>query len=88
MPFDRAIDVYTKLSVGDGLVTQIPALIVSLAAGLLVSKGGTRGSADEAVFGQLGNQPKAMFVAGGVMLVLAAAPGLPLPRPALRRVAA
>ena len=49
-----AADVYTKLSVGDGLVTQIPALIVSLAAGLLVSKGGTRGSTDKAVLGQLG----------------------------------
>ena len=60
----RAADVFTKLSVGDGLVTQIPALIVSLAAGLLVSKGGTRGSADKAVFGQLGNYPRALFVAG------------------------
>lgn len=72
-----AADVYTKLSVGDGLVTQIPALIVSLAAGLLVSKGGTRGSAEKAVFGQLGNYPRALFVAGLVMLVLALAPGLP-----------
>src|SRR5580692_6126318 len=43
-----AADVFTKLSVGDGLVTQIPALIISLAAGLLVAKGGTRGSADKA----------------------------------------
>src|SRR5690606_21456959 len=46
MPVGEAADVFVKLSVGDGLVTQIPALIVSLAAGLLVSKGGTRGSAD------------------------------------------
>ena len=45
----QAADVYTKLSVGDGLVSQIPALIVSLAAALLVSKGGTRGSTDQAV---------------------------------------
>ena len=52
-----AADVFTKLSVGDGLVTQIPALIVSLAAGLLVSKGGTRGSTEKAVFAQLGNYP-------------------------------
>ena len=42
----EAVNVFTKLSVGDGLVSQIPALIVSLAAGLLVSKGGTRGSAE------------------------------------------
>ena len=60
MSLGDAADVFTKLSVGDGLVTQIPALIVSLAAGLLVSKGGTRGSADQAVFGQLGNYPRAL----------------------------
>src|SRR5690606_29785214 len=59
MSIGEAADVFTKLSVGDGLVTQIPALIVSLAAGLLVSKGGTRGSADQAVFGQLGAYPRA-----------------------------
>ncbi|MGO8952861.1 MAG: flagellar biosynthesis protein FlhA [Rhodomicrobium sp.] len=72
-----AADVFVKLSVGDGLVTQIPALIVSLAAGLLVSKGGTRGSAEKAVLGQLGNYPRALFVAGIVSSVLALAPGLP-----------
>lgn len=73
MSLSEAADVFVKLSVGDGLVTQIPALIVSLAAGLLVSKGGTRGSADKAVFGQLGNYPRAIFVAGVVMFVLALA---------------
>jgi flagellar biosynthesis protein FlhA len=72
-----AADVFTKLSVGDGLVTQIPALIVSLAAGLLVSKGGLRGSTDKAVFGQLGNYPRALMLAGVSMFVLAIAPGLP-----------
>ena len=72
-----AADVFTKLSVGDGLVTQIPALIVSLAAGLLVSKGGTRGSAEKAIFGQLGHYPRALQMAGFVMLLLAVAPGLP-----------
>ena len=63
MDLGDASDVFIKLSVGDGLVTQIPALIVSLAAGLLVSKGGTRGSADKAVFGQLGAYPRALYVA-------------------------
>lgn len=72
-----AADVYTKLSVGDGIVTQIPALIVALAAGLLVSKGGTRGSAEKAIFGQLGNYPRALLMAGSVMFLLALAPGLP-----------
>jgi flagellar biosynthesis protein FlhA len=77
MSFSQAADVFTKLSVGDGLVTQIPALVVSLAAGLLVSKGGTRGSAEKAVFGQLGNHPRALSLAGAVMFVLAFSPGLP-----------
>lgn len=77
MDLAEAADVFTKLSVGDGLVTQIPALIVSLAAGLLVSKGGTRGSTDQAVFGQLGAYPKALFVAAILLFVLGILPGLP-----------
>jgi flagellar biosynthesis protein FlhA len=78
MELQEAADVFTKLSVGDGLVTQIPALIVSLAAGLLVSKGGTRGSAEKAVLGQLGGYPRALFVAALLMFILALVPGLPL----------
>ncbi len=72
-----AANVYTKLSVGDGLVSQIPALIVSLAAGLLVSKGGVRGSTEKAVLGQLGNYPRALFVASGLLLILGLTPMLP-----------
>ena len=78
MAIGEAADVFVKLSVGDGLVTQIPALIVSLAAGLLVSKGGTRGSADQAVFGQLGAYPRALQVAALLLAVLALMPGLPM----------
>jgi len=77
MEIGEAADVFVKLSVGDGLVTQIPALIVSLAAGLLVSKGGTRGSADQAVFGQLSAYPRALFVAAVLLLLLGLMPGLP-----------
>ena len=72
-----AADVFTKLSVGDGLVSQIPALIVSLAAGLLVSKGGTRGSAEKAVFDQLGGRPRALFVASALLFILGLVPMLP-----------
>src|SRR6185312_16438766 len=61
-----------------GLVTQIPALIVSLAAGLLVSKGGTRGSTNQAVFGQLGAYPRALYVAASLLMLLGLMPGLPL----------
>ncbi|MDB5596812.1 MAG: flhA [Hyphomicrobiales bacterium] len=77
LSLSSAADVFIKLSVGDGLVSQIPALIVSLAAGLLVSKGGTRGSAEKAVFGQLGNYPPALFVAAMLMFMLSLVPGLP-----------
>ncbi|KAA2234716.1 flagellar biosynthesis protein FlhA [Salinarimonas soli] len=77
MPLAEAVDVFVKLSVGDGLVTQIPALITSLAAGLLVSKGGTRGAAEQAVLGQLGKHPRALVVAASVMGLLALTPGLP-----------
>ena len=77
MPLGQAADVFVKLSVGDGLVSQIPALIVSLAAGLLVSKGGTRGAAEEAVLGQLSAYPRALLVASALMLMFALVPGLP-----------
>ncbi|KQP82706.1 MULTISPECIES: flagellar biosynthesis protein FlhA [unclassified Methylobacterium] len=77
MPLGQAADVFTKLSVGDGLVSQIPALIVSLAAGLLVSKGGTRGTAEQAVLGQLGAYPRALWVASALMSMFALVPGLP-----------
>ena len=73
----HAADVFVKLSVGDGIVSQIPALIISLAAGLLVSKGGTRGEAQTAVLGQLGHYPRAMGVSAGLMGLLAILPGLP-----------
>ena len=72
-----AADIFTKLSVGDGLVSQIPALIISLAAGMLVAKGGTRGSAEKAVLGQLSNYPNALFLAALLMFILGAIPGLP-----------
>ncbi len=77
MPLQQAADVYTKLSVGDGLVSQIPALIISLSAALLVSKGGTRGATEAAVLSQLMKYPRALWVAALLMFGMAAAPGLP-----------
>src|SRR5690606_7792674 len=69
---------YTLLTVGDGLVTQIPALIVSTAAGLLVSKAGVSGAADQALMKQLSGYPKALGMSAGVMFVIAALPGIPM----------
>lgn len=77
LSLSSAADIYTKLSVGDGLVSQIPALVVSLAAGLLVSKGGMRGSAEQNIVLQIGRYPKALLISGSLLIALALMPGLP-----------
>jgi flagellar biosynthesis protein FlhA len=76
--FGQAAESYTILTVGDGLVSQIPALIVSTAAGLLVSKAGVRGRADKALLAQMGAFPKSLGVTSGLMFTLAVLPGLPV----------
>ena len=68
---------YTVLTIGDGLITQIPALVVSLAAGLLVTKGGTVGAANEAVLSQLGSFPKALYMAAALSFGVGWLPGFP-----------
>jgi flagellar biosynthesis protein FlhA len=78
LSFGEAARTYTLLTVGDGLVTQIPALIVSTAAGLLVSKAGVSGAADKALMKQLSGYPQALGMSAGVMLVLALLPGIPM----------
>src|SRR5262245_41668026 len=77
LPFAEAARTYTLLTVGDGLVTQIPALIVSTAAGLLVTKAGVSGAADQALVKQLSGYPKALGMSAAVMIVMAALPGIP-----------
>mgnify|MGYP005842018893 CR=1 FL=1 len=78
MSFADASAAYTLLTVGDGLVSQIPALIVSTAAGLLVSKAGVDGAADEALFGQLSGYPQALGMSAFVMGIMALLPGIPM----------
>jgi flagellar biosynthesis protein FlhA len=78
LSFADAAHSYTILTVGDGLVTQIPALIVSTAAGLLVAKAGVSGAADKALLRQLSGYPKALGMSGAVMLVMALLPGIPM----------
>ncbi len=77
MAFADAAATYTTLTVGDGLVSQIPALLVSTASGIVVTKGGTEGAADVALVRQLGGNPKPMAMAAGAAAVLALMPGLP-----------
>ena len=76
--FAEAARSYTLLTVGDGLVTQVPALIVSTAAGLLVSKAGVSGAADKALIRQFSGYPQALGMSAGVMLLLAMLPGIPM----------
>jgi flagellar biosynthesis protein FlhA len=77
MDVASAADTFTKLTVGDGLVTQIPALIVSLAAGLLVSKGANRGTVESSIVKQLAAYPRALSVSSVMLGVMALVPGLP-----------
>jgi flagellar biosynthesis protein FlhA len=77
LSFTEAAQTYTLLTVGDGLVTQVPALIVSTAAGLLVSKAGVSGAADKALIRQFSGYPQALGMASAVMFVLAMLPGIP-----------
>ncbi|MEL7463178.1 MAG: flagellar biosynthesis protein FlhA [Pseudomonadota bacterium] len=78
MPISDAFETYAILTVGDGLVSQFPAVILSIAAALLLSKGGALGSADQALIGQLGGFPAALGTVAGLLALLALAPGLPL----------
>ena len=77
MSFADAAATFTTLTAGDGLVSQIPALLVSTAAGIVVTKGGMEGTADAALVRQLGSSPKPLAMAAGAATVLALLPGLP-----------
>ena len=77
LTFSEAISTYSILTIGDGLVSQIPSLIVSFSAGLLVTKSDVIGSTDKAIFGQLGNNPRSLMISSGVILLMATIPGLP-----------
>ncbi|HYD87767.1 MAG TPA: flagellar biosynthesis protein FlhA [Vitreimonas sp.] len=77
MSFEDAGKTYTLLTVGDGLVTQIPALIISVAAGLLVTKAGIDGAADKALAKQLASYPVALGVVAACAFGVAVLPGMP-----------
>lgn len=78
MPIGEAFSTYAVLTVGDGLVSQIPAVIISIAAALLLSKGGVLGSTDKALISQLGGFPGALATVAGLLTLLALVPGLPM----------
>jgi len=77
MPIVEALRTYTLLTIGDGLVTQIPALIISTSAGILVSRAASESNLGKEIVGQLLLQPRAIGIAAGVLLFFAIMPGLP-----------
>ncbi len=68
---------YTILTIGDGLVSQVPALVISISSGLLVSKAGVEGSANEALFEQFSRHPRALAMSSSLLFVLALMPAIP-----------
>ncbi len=77
MPFGAAFETYAILTVGDGLVSQIPAVIISIASALLLARGGSQGATDLAIVAQLGRHPSAIATVAVLMVVFALVPGLP-----------
>ena len=78
LPLSQAASSYTIMTIGDGLVSQIPALVISIAAGLLVSKSGVEGSADKALVTQLATNPIALGMVSAAAGVIALIPGMPI----------
>ncbi|WP_300438440.1 flagellar biosynthesis protein FlhA [uncultured Mameliella sp.] len=77
MQLSNALETYAILTVGDGLVSQIPAVIISIAAGLLLARGGATGATDVALAAQLGRHPSALLAVAVLMVLFALVPGLP-----------
>ncbi len=77
MSLSAAFETYAILTVGDGLVSQIPAVIISIAAALLLARGGANGATDTQLFDQLGRYPSALATVGFLMALFAFIPGLP-----------
>ena len=78
MPAGEAANAYIQLTIGDGLVTQVPAIIISIAAGFLVSKAGVEGTADKAFVAQLATNPVSLGVVSAAALLIGLIPGMPL----------
>ena len=77
MPLGAAFETYAMLTIGDGLVSQIPAVIISIASALLLARGGTKGATDLALLDQLGRYPAALATVAVLMAMFALVPGLP-----------
>ena len=77
MGFSEVLTVYSLATVGDGLVSQIPALLISTATGMVVTRAVSDGSLNEDATKQFAAQPKAFMITGGVLAILLVIPGMP-----------
>jgi flagellar biosynthesis protein FlhA len=77
MPFQDALKTYTLLTIGDGLVAQIPALIISSAAGIVVTQSGADKSVGKQISEQLAFQPMALLSSAGIIFIFGLVPGMP-----------
>jgi flagellar biosynthesis protein FlhA len=78
LPIQEAASTYIQLTIGDGLVTQVPAIIISIAAGFLVSKAGVEGTADKALVAQLATNPVSLGMVSGAAGLIGLIPGMPI----------
>lgn len=77
MPFSEVLKVYSIATIGDGLVSQIPALLISTATGMIVTRAVSDGSLNKDVSGQFLAQPRAILIAGSILAIAAVLPGMP-----------
>lgn len=81
LPFAQVLNIYSIATIGDGLVSQIPALLISTATGMIVTRSVAEGTLSEDVIKQFTAQPKVLIISGGVMLLLNLIPGAPHVQP-------
>ena len=77
LPFGEAAKIYTLLTIGDGLVAQIPSLMLSIAAAIIVTRQNNSEDMGEAMLGQLFDKPKALSIAAGILIIMGLVPGMP-----------
>ncbi|WP_299009490.1 flagellar biosynthesis protein FlhA [uncultured Shewanella sp.] len=77
LSFSSAVEIYTLLTIGDGLVAQIPGLLLSIAAALMVTRQNESGDMGQMVVSQMFDNPKSLLIAGGLMLIMGVVPGMP-----------
>ncbi|MCV3274936.1 flagellar biosynthesis protein FlhA [Aeromonas hydrophila] len=77
LTFGEAAQIYTLLAIGDGLVAQIPSLLLSIAAAIIVTRQNTDQDMGTAVLGQLFDNPKALIISAGILLMMGCVPGMP-----------